>query len=84
MTLCTRHNKRRKLFVSDRVHPQTICLIKTRCEPLELEVIVGPIDECNLASREISGILLQYPDTCGNVRDYTEISKTAHKNGVSV
>lgn len=82
MTLCTRHNKRKKLFVSDRVHPQTIALIKTRTEPLGLEVIVGPAEECNLASRDISGILIQYPDTCGNIKDYTELAKTAHKNGV--
>lgn len=82
MTLCTRHNKRNKLYISDRVHPQTLECIRTRTNALGFELIVGPVDQCNLASREISGILLQYPDTCGNVEDYADIAKTANKNGV--
>lgn len=83
MTLCTRHNKRKKLYISDRIHPQTLECIRTRTEALDLELIVGPIEQCNLESREISGILIQYPDTCGNVQDYSEIAKKANKNGVS-
>lgn len=83
MTLCTRHNKRKKLYISDRIHPQSLEVIRTRATPLGLEVIVGPIDQCNLASREIAGILIQYPDTCGSVQDYADIAKQANKNGVS-
>lgn len=83
MTLCTRHNKRKKLYISDRIHPQTIECIRTRTVALDLELIIGPIEQCNLANREISGILIQYPDTCGNVVDYTDIAKVANANGVS-
>lgn len=50
---------------------------------LGLEMIVGPIEQCNLESREISGVFVQYPDTCGSVVDYSEIAKRANKNGVS-
>lgn len=82
MTLCTRHNKRKKLYISDRIHPQSLAIIRTRTSVLGFEVIVGPIEQCNLASREISGILIQYPDTCGNVKDYADIAKQANKNGV--
>lgn len=83
MTLCTRHNKRKKIFISERVHPQTLEIIRTRVDAMGLEMIVGPIERCDLASREISGVLIQYPDTCGNVVDYADIAKTANKNGVS-
>lgn len=83
MTLCTRHNKRRKLYISDKVHPQTLAVVRTRTDALDIQIVVGPIDQCDLASREISGILLQYPDTTGNVRDFADIAKTANKNGVS-
>lgn len=83
MALCTRHNKRKKLYVSDRIHPQTSECIRTRLDALGLEMVIGPIDQCNLESREISGILIQYPDTCGNVHDYSDIAKRANKNGVS-
>lgn len=83
MTLCTRHNKRNKLYISNRAHPQTIEVIRTRVEAMGLEMVVGPIEQCNFASREISGILIAYPDTYGNVEDYAELSKAANKNGVS-
>lgn len=84
MTLCTRHNKRRKLYISDRVHPQTLAVVRTRTDALGIEIVVGPADQCDLASRELSGILLQYPDTTGSVGDFAEIAKTAKKNGVSI
>lgn len=84
MTLCTRHNRRKKLYISDRIHPQTLECIRTRTDGLGLELVVGPIDQCNLESREISGILIQYPDTCGNVEDHTAIAKKANQNGVSL
>lgn len=83
MAMCSRHNKRNKVYISDRIHPQTLECIRTRLEALGLELIIGPIDQCNLESREISGILIQYPDTCGNVEDYREIAKRANKIGVS-
>lgn len=58
-------------------------MVKTRAEALELEIEVGSIEEADLASREISGILLQYPDTYGDVKDFESIAETAKKNGVS-
>lgn len=57
--------------------------MQTRAEALELEIDIGPIDEANLANREYSGILLQYPDTYGDVKDFEEIAQLARKNGVS-
>ena len=83
MTLCWRHNKRRKLYLSQNIHPQTLAIVQTRASDLDLEVIIGPIRDVDLASREYAGILIQYPDTFGDVQDYAEIAKTAKKNGVS-
>ena len=37
----------------------------------------------DLSNRDVSGILIQYPDTEGNVFDYGELIATAHANGVS-
>lgn len=77
-----RYNKRRKLYVSENVHPQTLSVVKTRTSDLDLEIIIGPINQVDLASREFSGILIQYPDTYGDVSDFAEIAKVARKNGV--
>lgn len=30
LSLCYRHNKRRRLLVSDKLHPQTISVVQTR------------------------------------------------------
>lgn len=79
-----RQNKRKKLYLSNKIHPQTLSVVKTRAEALELEIEIGPISEADLASREISGILLQYPDTYGDVRDFEDIAEMARKNGVSI
>ena len=45
MTLARRSVKSRSdtLLVASDCHPQTIEVIRTRCEPLGLEVIVGPV-----------------------------------------
>lgn len=83
MTLCWRHNKRRTLYLSDRIHPQTLAVVRTRAGDLGLTVLVGPVAEANLAGREIAGILLQYPDTFGDVVDFKEVARQATKNGVS-
>lgn len=83
MTLCWRHNKRKTLYLSDRLHPQTLAIVQTRAGDLGLTVQVGPIEDANLAGREIAGILVQYPDTYGDVKNFASIAKQATKNGVS-
>ncbi|XP_060647467.1 LOW QUALITY PROTEIN: glycine dehydrogenase (decarboxylating), mitochondrial [Drosophila nasuta] len=84
MCLATRQNKRKKLYLSNKVHPQTLSVVQTRAEALELEIIVGPIEQADLPSRELAGILLQYPDTHGDVKDFEDIAAIARKNGTLV
>ena len=36
--------KKKGFFVADDCHPQTIAVIETRCEPLGVEVHIGPRD----------------------------------------
>lgn len=81
--LAHRHNKRKKLFVSDKVHPQTISVIATRSYSLGLTLEVGDVFTVDTSSKEIAGILLQYPDTTGAIYDYQKIVDKAHADGVS-
>lgn len=83
MSLCYRHNKRKKIYLSQNLHPQTLSVVETRLRALDLSVIIGPISEVNLANHEYSGILLQYPDTYGDVVNFEQIAAEARKNGVS-
>ncbi|MCB1807585.1 MAG: glycine dehydrogenase (aminomethyl-transferring), partial [Candidatus Competibacteraceae bacterium] len=71
MTLCERMSKakNKRFFVAADCFPQTIDVVKTRAEPLGIEVIVGdPFTE--LAQLEVFGVLLQYPNRAGEIHDY--------------
>ncbi len=72
-----------KFFVSDECHPQTIDVIKTRSEPVGIEVVVGDWKKFS-CSRDFFGMLLQYPVSNGEIYDYSGVSDNAHKNGILV
>ncbi|XP_043268049.1 glycine dehydrogenase (decarboxylating), mitochondrial [Venturia canescens] len=80
LALAYRRNKRKKLFVSDKVHPQTISVIATRASSLGLILEVGNVFKLDTSGKDIAGILIQYPDTTGAVYDYEEIVGKAHKD----
>ena len=72
-----------KVFVSKNCHPQTIDVIKTRAEPLGVEVIVGD-EDTDIKDEIICGII-SYPGTLGDIKDPSEaISKIHKKNGKAV
>ena len=71
-------NDSNKVFVSKDCHPQTIDVIKTRAEPMGLEVIVG--DEYTDIKDEIVCGIIQYPGTLGDIKDPSEAISQIHKN----
>ena len=76
-------NETKKVFVSKNCHPQTIDVIKTRAEPLGLEIIVG--DEDKDINEDIVCGIIQYPGTLGDIKDPSEaISKIHKQNGKAV
>ncbi|CAH1395655.1 unnamed protein product [Nezara viridula] len=81
LSLCYRHNKRKTLFVGDKVHPQTLGVVETRAESLGLKVVVLPPAKMDFSNHDVSGVLLQYPDTEGNLEDYSEVLAKAHEHG---
>jgi glycine dehydrogenase len=84
MTLARRSSKSKSnvFFVSKRVHPQTIEVLKTRAEPLGIELHVG--DETDAANADCYGALLQYPDTFGTIHDYKSLCDALHAKGALV
>ena len=79
-----RYNKKQKIYLSDKLHPQTIAVVQTRASAFNWELIIGPISKADFSKQDISGILVQYPDTQGDVQDFSEICKAAKQNGVRV
>jgi glycine dehydrogenase len=71
-----------RFFVSERCHPQTIDVIRTRAWPLGIEVVVGDHESTDLDG--VFGVLLQYPTTDGDVLDYEAYCDRAHDAGAVV
>lgn len=43
-----------------------------------LEIIVTEKENFDLSNKDVSGIIIQYPDTYGSVFDFTELVERAH------
>lgn len=71
-------------FVSEKCHPQTIAIIRTRALPLGIEVIVGDHQKYDFAENATFGALLQYPATDGAIHDYRAFVEVAHATGALV
>jgi glycine dehydrogenase len=81
MTLCLRMSKSKAshFFVDQGCLPQTIEIIRTRAEPIGIDIIVGdPFTD--LVDAEVFGILLQYPGVSGAVNDYRDLIAQAHES----
>ncbi len=84
MIMCynTRKNKNaKKFFVSEKCFPQTIDVILTRAEPLNIIVDIGDVDKIAL-NEEYFAIIVQYPNSDGEVPDYRELFENAHSKGL--
>jgi glycine dehydrogenase len=65
------------LIVASDCHPQTIEVIRTRCEPLGLMVLVGPVPAL-LAENDCFAVVAQYPSTTGLIHDMAPFVEQAH------
>jgi glycine dehydrogenase len=71
--------KAKAFFVSETTHPQTIEVIKTRANLLDIEIIIGDHRQFDFSTR-IFGALLQYPATDGTIYDYQDFISKVHQN----
>ncbi|MDG1944920.1 MAG: aminomethyl-transferring glycine dehydrogenase [Halioglobus sp.] len=86
MTLLQRVNKKNRsatFIVAHDCHPQTIAVVKTRAEALDIEVVIGNPTEL-LASTDAFGLLLQYPGTYGHLNDISPLVEKAHASNTLV
>jgi glycine dehydrogenase len=85
MTMLHRVSKKKKndLFLVDAdTHPQTIAVMRTRAEPLGIELEVG--DPATFAERDCYGVLLSYPTSSGAVPDRRDLTAKLHEQGALV
>ena len=78
-------NMDKNIFLVDsRCHPQSIAVVKTRANYLGVEVLIEDYRKFNFSTGHVCGALVQYPNTDGQINDYTDMITNAHKNGVSM
>ena len=83
------HNSKdkKKIYVVDaNLHPQTVDVIKSRAENIGVEIVEIPlatkqgVEELSRIADKVCGALVQYPDTNGEITDFTEIGNILHSN----
>src|SRR5574341_76703 len=67
-------SKARAFFVDAAVHPQVLAVMRTRAKWLGIELVVGD----DVQPEKVFGAHVQYPDTLGRIRDFTEIIGKVH------
>ena len=79
MTMAERvsKSKQKSFFVDENCHPQNIAVMKTRAEPLGINIIVGDPD--TLKADEYYAAIFQYPGTFGNLTDFTAKISELHE-----
>jgi glycine dehydrogenase len=88
MTLTFRASSKRTVFLADAdCLPQTLEVLRTRAEPLGIELRVARITaDTDFASafEGVFGVLLQYPGASGEIRDLGPVIEAAHAAGARV
>jgi glycine dehydrogenase len=66
------------MIVAPDCHPQTIAVVKTRAEALDIEVRVVDPTADGVSFADVMGVVVQYPNTEGVVRDYAALAERVH------
>jgi glycine dehydrogenase len=84
MSLCyhsQKRNIRKKFFVDQDMFIQTVSVLRTRAEPLNIEIVIGDIMSANI-DESYFAVIAQYPTATGVVRNYTNLVQGIKKNNV--
>jgi len=85
MTLALRTSGNGGVFlVDENVHPQTLAVITTRALPIGITVKTFDPTEFNEITEEFFGVLLQYPNTRGELLDHSTLAAWAKDRGAVV
>lgn len=86
MSFANLRGKKSKYVVDTKLHPQTIEVIKSRAGHLKVDVVELPLStDAGLSklaeiSKDVSGALVQYPDTEGNLHNFSKVGEIVHQN----
>lgn len=73
-----------KFFVDQNTFPQTIDVLRTRCAPIGVDLVVGDLAKFDITDPQLFGVYIQYPDNNGAIADHSAFIASAHEKEVSV
>ncbi len=71
------------ILVDEKVWPQTLDVLKSRAMPLNIDLRILPLPEFVLDDN-VFGVIVQYPNSDGEIIDYTGLVHEAHEKEVKV
>lgn len=71
------------LFVDEDIYPQTLEVIQLRSVPVNIEVVVGKFEDCELTDK-MFGAIVQYPTASGKLKDYSAFTANCHAKDILV
>ncbi|HSO88914.1 MAG TPA: aminomethyl-transferring glycine dehydrogenase [Draconibacterium sp.] len=71
------------VLVDEKMWPQTHDVLITRAQPLGIELRIQPKDAFEF-SDDVFGVLVQYPNSDGEIIDYSELVNKAHAKEIKV
>ncbi len=72
-----------KFFVSEKCFPQTIAVLKSRSEPIGVELVIGDHESVDIDD-SFFGALVQYPDEFGEINDFTGFVNKVKEHDVKI
>ncbi|MCC6672502.1 MAG: aminomethyl-transferring glycine dehydrogenase [Planctomycetes bacterium] len=82
MAMCKRvlgkdGDERHTFLVATHCHPQTLAVLRTRAEPMGIQVRVADADKLAFDA-DVFGCLIQYPASDGTIADHSALVQRAH------
>lgn len=77
-------HKKRSFFVDSGVSPQTLAVLETRAKGFGINIVTGSIDRVlsdDALRADLCGVLVQYPDVNGTVKDLGALTESVHSDG---
>ncbi|HHN48288.1 MAG TPA: glycine dehydrogenase (aminomethyl-transferring), partial [Bacteroidales bacterium] len=70
-------------MVSESMFPQTLAVLQTRANPLDIKIVTGNYKDFELHD-SVFGVMVQYPDDKGDIHDYRGLADNAAGMGIAV
>nr|AAS46734.1 glycine dehydrogenase-like protein [Pleurotus djamor] len=84
MAYVNSNHKKRSFFVDSGVSPQTLAVLRTRAKGFGINIVTGNVERIvsDTALRsDLCGVLVQYPDVDGTIKDYSALADSVHSAG---